>query len=162
MDNNLLVFRYIDLSINRYVLDSVFNWISSEYIDRVSSGNNILSAHWNGWCAMLYLMEEYFSVLSKSGRTIRTTKTYWDVIVTIKHPVMEGKEKAVQDTVRDPVVIKQSEKDSHVCLYYRLFGKRYICVVVRHEDGTGYIISAFPVDTIKKGKILYEKTKSIS
>lgn len=105
---------------------------------------------------------EYISVLSKLDRTIRTSKTYWEKIVTFKHPVMDGRLRDVRLTLKEPDVIKQSERDSDVCLYYRLIGKRYTCVVVRHENGTGFIISAFPVDTIKKGIVLYEKDKSIS
>lgn len=109
-------------------------------------------------------MEIYFEVHAYSERIIRTTKTYWKKIVTLKHPVMQDCEKEVQVTLKDPEVIKESERDSKVCLYYRKFGKRYICVVVRHENGTGFIISTFPVDEIKKGTVIYEKkqTKTIS
>lgn len=107
-------------------------------------------------------MADYLLVLSKLGRKIRTSRAYWDKIVTLKHPVMAGKEKEVAKTIEDPYAVRESERDVNVCLYYRPFGKRYICAVVRHENGTGYIISCYPVDKIKKGKILYEKTKSIS
>lgn len=107
-------------------------------------------------------MTDYLSIVSKLGRTIHTTKTYWDKIVNLKHPVMFGKEKEVLAVLKDPVLVKQSERDENVCLYYRVYGKRYLCVVVRHENGTGYIISCYPVDKIKKGKMLYEKAKSIS
>lgn len=93
-------------------------------------------------------MEEYISVLSKLGRTIRTSKTYWQKIVRLKHPVMEGKEKEVKETLENPWIVKQSDKDENVCLYYRPYNKRYICVVVRHENGKGFIISTYPVDTV--------------
>lgn len=38
----------------------------------------------------------HFEVVSKLGKKISTTKEYWEFIVTLKHPMMEGKEKAVQ------------------------------------------------------------------
>jgi|SRR3989338_2654688 len=107
-------------------------------------------------------MQSYISVHSKLGRTIRTSPNYWDRIVKLKHPVMEGREKEVRAILKDPILIKESARDPDVCLYYRTFAKRYICVVVRHENGTGFIISCYPVDKIKEGKTIYEKDKSLS
>lgn len=106
-------------------------------------------------------MSYYFQVISKLGRTIRTTNQYWNKIITIKHPIMTGQEEKVIETLKKPLVIRKSEKDANVCLYYRKYIRRYICAVVRHENGTGYLISAYPVDKIKKGVIIYEKNKSI-
>jgi len=105
---------------------------------------------------------DFLSVVSKLDRRIRISKTYWEKIVTIKHPVMAGKEIQVIKTLQDPFIIRQSKKDANVCLYYREFGVRYICVVVKHENGTGYIISFYPVDNIKKGITIYEKNKIVS
>lgn len=107
-------------------------------------------------------MSIFFAVHSKLNRVIRTTDNYWNKIVTLKHPVMEGKEKEVKQTIADPDIVKESERDANVCLYYIRYAKRYICVVARHENGTGFIISCYPVDKVKEGKILYEKTKSLS
>ncbi len=53
-------------------------------------------------------------------------------------------------------------KDEKVFLYYKKFAKRFVCVVVRHQNGSGFIISTYPVDKIKKGEIVYEKSKIIS
>lgn len=107
-------------------------------------------------------MQDYISVLSKLSRNIRVSKSYWVKIVKLKHPVMGDKEKEVKATLKDPILVKESAKDPDVCLYYRTFAKRYICVVVRHENGTGFIISCYPVDKIKEGKTIYEKDKSLS
>lgn len=104
-------------------------------------------------------MTVYFSVRSKFGKEIRTTKTYWTKIVTLKHPVMIGKEDIVKNTLIDPDYIVETEHDTFVCTYYKLYSKRYICVVVRHENGTGFIITTYPADVVKKGKRVYEKTK---
>mgnify|MGYP001566515935 CR=1 FL=1 len=75
---------------------------------------------------------------------------------------MAGKGKQVTKTLEDPVIVRKSKRDVNVYLYYRPFGKRYICVVVKHENGTGYIISFYPVDKIKKGETVYEKNKIVS
>ncbi|MGI6284932.1 hypothetical protein SEF58_03825 [Neomoorella humiferrea] len=37
----------------------------------------------------------YFEVISKKGKRIRTTKTYW--AINKKHPAMKGREKEVQE-----------------------------------------------------------------
>ena len=107
-------------------------------------------------------MSKYFEVLSKTGKIIRTSESYWKKIVAFKHPVMKGKKRFVKKAIEEPDAIKQSEKDENVFLYYRKFIRRYVCVVVRHENGGGFIISIFPVDVVKKGKIVYEKSKNIS
>ena len=107
-------------------------------------------------------MSEYITVLSKLGRKIRTSISYWKIITNIKHPVMAGQEQAVKDTLVKPDIVRQSDKDNKVLLYYRKSGKRDICVVTRHENGTGYIISVYPVDKIKKGLTVYEKNQSVS
>lgn len=107
-------------------------------------------------------MEEYFKVTSKLGKTIRTSLTYWQKIVTIKHPVMSGREREVKRTLVDPEIVKESQRDRSVCLYYRRFRKLYVCVVVRHENHRGFIISTYPVDKVKYGKTLYEKAQTVS
>ena len=107
-------------------------------------------------------MKEYFLVLSKLGLRIRTNETYWRKIVTLKHPVMSGKKGLVVKTITNPDIVSRSERDSDVYLYYRKYKKYYICVVVRHENGGGFIISTYPVDKVKKGEIVYEKNKNIS
>lgn len=75
---------------------------------------------------------------------------------------MKGREKEVKTILKDPDVIEESEKDHTVCIYYKYINTRYYCVVVKHENGDGFIITAFPVDKIKKGKKIYEKTKIVS
>lgn len=107
-------------------------------------------------------MADYLLVLCKLGRKIRTSKTYWDKIVSLKHPSMLGKVKQVTETLENPEIVKKSKKDAYVCLYYRKMEGRYICVVVKHENGTGYIVSFYPVDKIKKGETVYEKNKIVS
>ncbi|WP_177221450.1 hypothetical protein [Neomoorella thermoacetica] len=37
----------------------------------------------------------YFEIISKMGKRIRTTKTYW--AINKKHPAMKGREKEVQE-----------------------------------------------------------------
>ncbi len=44
----------------------------------------------------------FFEVLTPLGFTVRVSSSYWDLIVTIKHPVMAGLEKKVKETLENP------------------------------------------------------------
>lgn len=41
--------------------------------------------------------ELLFEVLTSLGFRVRVTRAYWNLIVTIKHPVMAGREEQVKD-----------------------------------------------------------------
>lgn len=101
--------------------------------------------------------EIYFKVKSKLGKEISITKSYWNFIVSEKHPVIKGKEGEVKKSLVDPVQIKASQKDPNVILYYHKFEDKYLCVVARHENGTGFIITIYITDKSKKGKMLWER-----
>ncbi|MFH1896610.1 MAG: hypothetical protein ABH814_04065 [bacterium] len=58
-----------------------------------------------------------FEVLSpKINRTVRTTKPYWKMITTIKHPSVRGKEKLTTETIISPDKIRVSTIDNKVFL----------------------------------------------
>jgi len=46
--------------------------------------------------------EILFEVDTPLGFLVRVTAEYWNVIVTIKHPVMLGREADVQEVLRNP------------------------------------------------------------
>ncbi len=64
-----------------------------------------------------------FEVLTPLGFTVRASKTYWDVIVTIKLPVMAGRERP----------------------------ERWVCAVAKRLNGDGFLITAYPTDVVKEG-----------
>ncbi len=99
----------------------------------------------------------YFKIRSKLGKETSITKDYWNFIVREKHPIIKGKEILVKEALANPAQVKSSQKDSNVVLYYHNFEDKYICVVVRHQDGTGFIITAYITDKIKKGKKVWER-----
>jgi hypothetical protein len=41
-----------------------------------------------------------FEVSTPLGFRVRVTRSYWELITTIKHPVMAGQEVMVQDTLK--------------------------------------------------------------
>lgn len=101
----------------------------------------------------------YFSVQTPKGIIIRTTKSYWVGITTVKHPSIAKYEKQVKEALQNPDEIRESQQDERVHLYYKHIGKLHICVVVDHiQETEGYIITAYLTDRIKEGKPIYVKT----
>lgn len=98
-----------------------------------------------------------FEVKSKLGKLISTTKAYWKIITEIKHPIMKGKQKWVMKTLAGPGIIKRSSKDRDVYLYYRRLDDKFLCAVIKHENGTGFLITAYLTDKIKEGDIIWTK-----
>lgn len=99
----------------------------------------------------------YLRVASRIGKHIQITHSYWQRIVTIKHPSIAGKEKEAKKTLEDPSIIRQSRTDSHVFLYYRKQKSCYLCVVARHLNGQGFVITVYITDKIKEGKLIWQK-----
>jgi hypothetical protein len=61
----------------------------------------------------------FFEVLTPLDFTVRVSKSYWQIITTIKHPVMAGREADVQATLFQPDTIRQSRSDTAVLLQNR-------------------------------------------
>ena len=99
-----------------------------------------------------------FEVLTPLGFRVRVTVEYWQVIVTIKHPVMAGYEKDVQEVLQNPDEIRLSKRDPNVYLFYKVerIG-RWVCAVTRRLDGEGFLITTYPTDTIKEGERIWPR-----
>jgi len=100
--------------------------------------------------------ELLFEVLTPLGFMVRVSENYWTLIITIKHPVMRGREADVQKTLEQPDQIRQSRNDPTVYLFYRLERpSRWICAIVKRLDGDGFLITTFPTDAIKEGQLIW-------
>lgn len=97
-------------------------------------------------------IKELFQVKSILNKQIRTTRSYWQKIAIIKHPSIGSKEKEARETLRSPDIIRVSNSDEKVFLYYKKYFKNYLCVVVKHENGRGFIITVYITNKIKEGK----------
>ena len=99
-----------------------------------------------------------FEVITPLGFSVRITRNYWELIVTVKHPVMRGRETDVQNALREPDEIRRSRSDRAVYLFYRIERpKRWICAVAKQLDGNGFLITTFPTDAIKEGEHIWSK-----
>jgi hypothetical protein len=99
-----------------------------------------------------------FEVLTPLGFRVKVTRTYWQLITTIKHPVMAGHEADIRETLGNPDEIRRSRSDPQVYLFYKpeRMG-RWVCAVAKRETGTGFLITAYPTDAVKEGERIWPK-----
>src|SRR6266508_5400943 len=101
----------------------------------------------------------FFEVMTPLGFRVRVTHAYWELIVTIKHPVMAGREEDVKKTLEQPDEIRQSKSDQNVYLFYKAEReKRWICAVSkRTSEIEGFLVTTYPTDAIKEGVQVWHK-----
>jgi len=99
-----------------------------------------------------------FEVETPLDFRVRTTVEYWELITTVKHPIMRGRKEDVQRTLRDPDEVRQSKSDPQVLLFYRADGtKRWVCAITRQLDKEGFLITAYRTGAIKEGTVIWRK-----
>ncbi len=105
----------------------------------------------NGW-------DLVFDVLTPLGFRVHVTRAYWELIVSVKHPVMAGREDDVRETLRNPDTIRLSKSDPNVYLFYRSerIG-RWVCAVAKGSDDDGFLITAYPTDAVKEGVEIWHR-----
>lgn len=90
------------------------------------------------------------------GFTVRVTKAYWEIISTLKHPVMRGHLDEVRVALESPDEIRLSKTDQQVYLFYKTQRPgRWVCAVSRRTDAEGFLITAYPTDAIKEGEHIW-------
>ena len=104
--------------------------------------------------------KKLFQIKSALDKQIKTTRDYWKKITVIKHPSIKGKEKEARKTLSSPDIVRVSNSDKKVFLYYKKYRKNYLCVVARHENGSGFIITVYITNKIKEGKQIWQKQEN--
>jgi hypothetical protein len=100
----------------------------------------------------------FFEVMTPLGFRVRVTRTYWEIIISIKHPVMKGREQDVKNTLERPDEIRQSRSDESVYLFYKVErAKRWICVVSKQTGEEGFLITTYPTDAVKEGTRVWHR-----
>lgn len=108
----------------------------------------------------LAVLQKIYKVKSILGKEIRLTDNYWKLIYTIKHDELENRLNLVFLALTNAEQVYQKINDKGVYLYYRAINRHFVCVVTRHENGEGFIITAYLTSkTKRKGKKIYEKKK---
>lgn len=104
------------------------------------------------------LDEILFEVQTPLGFRVRVTRAYWELIVTVKHPVIAGHEKEIQVLLQSPSEIRKSRSDMNVYLFYNP-GRigHWFCAVAKQVNGDGFLITAYLTDAIKEGELVWPK-----
>lgn len=97
-----------------------------------------------------------FDVETPLGFRVRTTISHWNLITTVKHPVLRGREADVRATLTDPSEVRYSKSDPAVYLFYRSDGQnRWVCAVTKRLNEQGFLITAYCTGNIKEGRQLW-------
>jgi hypothetical protein len=96
------------------------------------------------------------------GRTVRITEER--IKHFVKRLTTSGLFDKLDEAIADPDFVIQSISDSFASILYRFYrgtkaGNKYLCVVVKYAGNDAYVLTAYPSDMIKKGKLLWERNK---
>lgn len=95
------------------------------------------------------------NVLTPLGFHVRCSTEWWEYVSTVKHPVLVDRLDDVIATLSQPSEVRRSTKDPDVFLFYRPLFPRFLCVVTRKENDGGFLITAYPADSLKQGEIVW-------
>jgi len=99
-----------------------------------------------------------FEAQTPLGFRVRVTRQRWEMIVSVKHPVMAGREQSGRAALVSPEEVRQIRTDSAVFLFYRTEqANRWVCVVAKQGDDQGFLITAYLTDAIKEGIRVWPK-----
>lgn len=99
-----------------------------------------------------------FEAMTPLGFRVRVGRSHWELIITVKHPVMAGRESDVKSTLEKPDEIRLSHSDPAVYLFYSSERKeRWVCAVTKRLNGDGFLITAYPTDAVKEGVRVWPK-----
>ncbi len=104
-------------------------------------------------------MELLFEVATPIGIVARRARAYWEFVVTQKHPDLQGREAEVVETLAAPREVRLSRVDPAVLLFYKELALRWLCVVILREDGSGFLITAYPTDGLKAGETIWIRSR---
>src|SRR5436305_992968 len=103
-------------------------------------------------------MRLVFAETTPLGHRVVLTRDRWREITRYKHPALAGHEADVRECVRDPEVVRASDKDPDVQMYYRAGPTRFVCVVVGGDNPTArFVITAYFTRAIKRGNELWTR-----
>ena len=98
-----------------------------------------------------------FKVKSKLDPAVSITKDYWGIIISVKHPSVQGREKEVKEALVNPDEIRVSKKDPKVYLFYKKHQDKFLCVIARTNAQNGYIITVYYTKKVKEGKLKWKR-----
>ncbi len=105
------------------------------------------------------MSEVFFEVSTPLAFTVRCSQARWEFIVSQKRPILAGHEGAVKEVLETPEQVRRSRKDPNVFPFYKGSAPRWLCAVARRDDGSGFLITAYPTDAVKAGEIVWTRSR---
>ncbi len=102
-------------------------------------------------------MSVVFSSPCVLGKRIRLSEQYWRFVSAVKHPELPGKEALVVRAVVDADFARRSRHQPSVYFYYLAYDDYWLCVVCRHENGTGFVLTVYLTDRVKEGEEIWTR-----
>lgn len=103
-------------------------------------------------------IDKIYETVCVLGKRIRTSEQYWKLISETKHADLTGQLNKVLLTLSKADEVWQNTENRKIFLYYRKINKYWICVVSRHLNQEGFIITCYLTSKSKrKGKKIWQK-----
>jgi len=107
-------------------------------------------------------MSIVLEVRAYDKRRIRLTDVQWLHMVFF-HPEVEGEQSKIKEVLKNPdVVVEGATKDTRI--FYRFYkstavASKYLAVVIKVLNEEGFIITGYFTERVRRGKVLWKKTK---
>ena len=99
-----------------------------------------------------------FEVVTPLGLRVRVSRRRWELITTVKHPVMADGEIRVRATLEGPEEVRESRSEPRMLIFYKAeSAKRWTCAVVKRTNGEAFLVTGYPTDAIKEGVCIWPK-----
>ncbi|MBI4653096.1 DUF4258 domain-containing protein [Candidatus Kuenenbacteria bacterium] len=103
-------------------------------------------------------ISQIYEVISVLKKKIRTSENYWQYISETKHPDLKNRLKDVLESLNKADEVWQNPEVKNFYFYYQKINKHWICVITRHLNGDGFIVTAYLTSKSKrKGKKIWQK-----
>jgi len=101
-------------------------------------------------------------VRSKLGKAVKLDEDRWKHV--LEHPEMKDQLHRMKEALVDPDEIRESVHAPSIWMFYKLYphspvSEKYMLVIVEVSDGEGFIVTAFFTDKVKKGGLLWRKSR---
>lgn len=76
---------------------------------------------------------------------------------------MSDLQSGIEETLRSPQMVIKSRTDDRAALHYRFYigtkvGDKWLCVVVKYDEGDAFVLTAYLTDEPKKGDRIWPNT----
>lgn len=106
------------------------------------------------------MRDSIFVVSDLFGRDIRLSEER--VIHILQRSELEGQLGKIEQTLMDPDVVKRSNHDPEIFLYYRWYGRtpvgsKYLVCIAKLENHHGFVLTSFFTDKVKVGETIWQR-----